>query len=178
MDVTSKALYCLAIVYILGGAIPLAHAQQQHPQTTMELLRGSLALQRDITTAQQSAREAAEPDRIRLILDADGALPFMITHIQLTLDGDTIVDRALNEADNSALQRGAMIPLFDGSLARGKHRLTATVTATGNVERQRQKRFKFDKPQHADILRLSVTNPLLGKAPGISMQLQHRGTAK
>lgn len=168
----SKALCCLAITYILSGSISLAYGQQSTPA---ELLRETLALQRDIFALEQTVSNAVAPDRIIVILDVDGQPPFSIDRVQLAVDGATVADLALSQTDNQALTSGAMMALYQGRLAAGKHALTATVTTTHNDQTQRQKRFKIEKSAHAETYRLTISNPLLRKPPGLSLQRQHRG---
>lgn len=92
-----------------------------------------------------------------LSMSADSS--FILDSIEIRLNDKLVTSYLYNESEISSLKNGGIQRLYLGSLADGRHKLTAKFNGQGanNQYFRRKKAFSFTKEQSAKFIQLVVT---------------------
>ena len=162
------------VVFLLSAllACSVLGSESSNSPSSAELKKQAQELKGDILSLSQelSALEEAllyPPDvKFGVFLSLTDRTRFKLDSIELFVD-DTLVSSHLYQAgDLQSLQNGGLQQLYMGSVAPGKHKLTASFNGQGRTGGyfKRKKALNFDKTNEARFIQLIVAeSPTTGE---------------
>jgi len=153
----SLLLVTLALLWLQLAT--LAHAQEPSPAAQAEALKQQvIELNRELYNFEQKLLHPVDT-QISIFLALAPETRFSLDSIELSLDSTLISSYLYQDKELSALRKGGIQRLYVGSLADGKHKLTARFNGQGANSRyfKRKKAMKFAKKQSAKFIQLIVT---------------------
>lgn len=168
-----KRLLCCAALFCSALFISVAHgAAGAEESASAELKKQAQQLKADILSLTQDLGALEEallfpPDvKFGVFLSLSARTKFKLDSIELFVD-DTLVSSHLYQQDDlQSLQNGGLQQLFMGSVAPGKHKLTASFNGQGRTGGyfKRKKALNFDKTNEARFIQLIVSeSPTTGE---------------
>lgn len=153
-------------------ACPVFGSESSNSPSTVELKKQAQELKGDILSLSQELNALEEallypPDvKLGVFLSLMDRTRFKLDSIELFVD-DTLVSSHLYQAgDLQSLQNGGLQQLYIGSVAPGKHKLTASFNGQGRTGGyfKRKKALNFDKTNEARFIQLIVAeSPTTGE---------------
>lgn len=153
-------------------AHPVVATENTNSSHTAELKKQAQELKGDILSLSQDLNALEEallypPDvKFGVFLSLSERTRFKLDSIELFVD-DTLVSSHLYQSDDlQSLQNGGLQQLYMGSVAPGKHKLTASFNGQGRTGGyfKRKKALNFDKSNEARFIQLIVSeSPTTGE---------------
>lgn len=131
----------------------------------IQLAKDTIALKQDIIELNRQLYQFEEDllhpvnTQIAIFLGLAPETRFVLDSIELQLDNTLISSYLYQEKEISALKAGGIQKLYVGSLADGKHKLTASFNGQGSSSRyfRRKKAMTFVKEEKAKYIQLIVS---------------------
>ncbi len=153
-------------------ACPVFGSESSNSPNTLELKKQAQELKGDILSLSQELNALEEallypPDvKLGVFLSLMDRTRFKLDSIEIFVD-DTLVSSHLYQVgDLQSLQNGGLQQLYMGSVAPGKHKLTASFNGQGRTGGyfKRKKALNFDKTNEARFIQLIVAeSPATGE---------------
>lgn len=174
----SPSLFSIVLVFLLSlscsawAQTPASGSSTDEKNETsaasaeaIQLAKDTLALKQEIIDLNRQLYQFEEDllhpvnTQIAIFLGLAPDTRFVLDSIELQLDNTLISSYLYQEKEISALKAGGIQKLYVGSLADGKHKLTASFNGQGSSSRyfRRKKAMTFVKEQKAKYIQLIVS---------------------
>jgi len=110
---------------------------------TEDVKKQVIQLNRDLFLLEEDLLHPAST-RLSIYVSMDYGSFFSIDSVKLQLDGKPVTAFLYTGKDVEALKRGAIHPLFTGSISTGKHELVAIFTGIGPRKREYKRAVSLD----------------------------------
>ena len=126
---------------------------------TEDVKKQVIQLNRDLFLLEEDLLHPAST-RLSIYISMDYGSFFSIDSVKLQLDGKPVTAFLYTGKDVEALKRGAIHPLFQGSIPTGKHELVAIFTGIGprNREYKRAVSLDFEKTTSERAFEIQVVD--------------------
>jgi len=110
---------------------------------TEDIKKQVVELNRDLFILEEDLLHPAST-RLSVYVSMDYGTFFTLESVRIQLDGKPVSAFLYTDKDVSALKRGAIQPLFKGSIATGKHELVAIFTGMGPRKKPYKRAISLD----------------------------------
>jgi hypothetical protein len=126
---------------------------------TEDVKKQVIQLNRDLFLLEEDLLHPAST-RLSIYVSMDYGSFFSIDSVKLQLDGKPVIAFLYTGKDVEALKRGAIHPLFTGSISTGKHELVAIFTGIGPRKREykRAVSLEFEKTTSERAFEIQVVD--------------------
>lgn len=152
-------LLVLVITLFWLNPLQIAYAQELKPAQEAEALKQEIIeLNRELYQFEQNLLHPVD-SQLSVFLAVAPETGFALDSIELQLDEVLVSSYLYQGKELEALKKGGIQRLYIGSLADGKHKLTARFNGQGSNSRyfRRKKAMKFVKKKNAKHIQLIVT---------------------
>ncbi|HFB64217.1 MAG TPA: AraC family transcriptional regulator [Aeromonadales bacterium] len=165
MELNVKSFYCyfsllLALSLPVFAEEPEAKADTSElANRTEEIKKQVVELNRDLFLLEEDLLHPAST-RLSVYVSMDYGVFFSLESVRIQLDGKPVTAFLYTDKDVSALKRGAIQPLFMGSIATGEHELVAIFTGMGprNTPYKRAISLDFEKQTGEKAFEIQVVD--------------------
>ncbi len=119
-----------------SNASELAKRTEQVKKQVIDLNRSLFLLEEDLLHPAST--------RLSVYISMDYGTFFSLDSVRLQLDGKPVTAFLYTDKDVEALKRGAIQPLYTGSITTGKHELVAVFTGIGPRKREYKRAVSLD----------------------------------
>ncbi len=163
-------------LFLFGMAVGAAVAAEDRPR---ELDSALQTVKREMLTLGERMRalkgnHRPEPESVSIYLAAEPDLVFRPEKVALRLDGETISELTLHDAQRRALKLGGAAPLYRGRLFQGRHRLEALFfgKGEGNEPVEYRETWKLEQSPGKRIkVELRLDNARFRRSPVVDMRV-------